>query len=56
MCSVIACLAAFEDCKEPEGYDLGWTIFPVIETIVLTVSIQRPSGSSLVCQGGQWAF
>ncbi|KAH0830757.1 hypothetical protein J3R83DRAFT_2237 [Lanmaoa asiatica] len=23
MCSVTACLAAFEDCKEPEGYDLG---------------------------------
>ncbi|KAG9318671.1 hypothetical protein JVU11DRAFT_765 [Chiua virens] len=22
MCSVAACLAAFEDCKEPEGYDL----------------------------------
>ena len=37
MCSVVACLAAFEDCKEPEGYDLGRTIFfPAIEAIVLT--------------------
>ncbi|KAF8559768.1 hypothetical protein OG21DRAFT_1402239 [Imleria badia] len=22
MCSIIACLAAFDDCREPEGYDL----------------------------------
>lgn len=27
MCSLTACLAAFEDCKEPEGYDLGRMIF-----------------------------
>lgn len=27
MCSVAACLVAFEDCKEPEGYDLGTMIF-----------------------------
>lgn len=34
MCSIIACLAAFEDCKEPEGYDLGrTTFFLVVETL-----------------------
>ncbi|KAG6376336.1 hypothetical protein JVT61DRAFT_2317 [Boletus reticuloceps] len=43
MCSVIACLAAFEDCKEPEGYDLeaiwqlvslsGWAV-SFLETLM----------------------
>jgi hypothetical protein len=28
VCSVSACLAAFEDCKESEGYDLGESVYP----------------------------
>lgn len=27
MCSIVGCLVAFEDCKEPDGYDLGRTAF-----------------------------
>jgi hypothetical protein len=26
VCSVAACLAAFEDCKEGDGYDLGVSV------------------------------
>lgn len=52
MCSVIACLAAFEDCKEPEGYDLGKTFFFGVETILMIISIQRLFGSLLVFQAG----
>ncbi|KAG0692911.1 hypothetical protein DFH29DRAFT_1007943 [Suillus ampliporus] len=35
MCSVAACLAAFENCKEPEGYDLE----PVWQSISLSTCV-----------------